>query len=66
MRWDYPLLDINPVFAGLGVIIIIIIIIIITITINIRPTVSWIPYKSKDAKEMPMLEASFVILCLPG
>ena len=34
MRWDYPLLDINPVFPGLGVIIIIIIIIIIiTITI---------------------------------
>ena len=66
MRWDHPPLDINPVFAGLGVIIIIIIIIIITITINIRPTVSWILYKSKDAKEMPMLEVSFVILCLPG
>ena len=29
MRWDYPLLDINPVFPGLGEIIIIIIIIII-------------------------------------
>ena len=28
MRWDYPPLDINPVFAGLGEIIIIIIIII--------------------------------------
>ena len=29
MRWDYPPLDINPVFPGLGVIIIIIIIIIV-------------------------------------
>ena len=28
MRWDYALLDINPVFAGLGEIIIIIIIVI--------------------------------------
>ena len=34
MRWDYPLLDINPVFPGLGDIITIIIIIIIII-INI-------------------------------
>ena len=32
MRWDYPLLDINPVFPGLGEIIIIIIIIIIELT----------------------------------
>ena len=32
MRWDYPLLNINPVFPGLGIIIIIIIIIIITIS----------------------------------
>ena len=31
MRWDYPPLDINPVFPGLGGIIIIIIIIIIHI-----------------------------------
>ena len=29
MRWDYPPLDINPVFPGLGETIIIIIIIII-------------------------------------
>ena len=29
MRWDYPLLDINQIFPGLGEIIIIIIIIII-------------------------------------
>ena len=29
MRWDYPLLDIHPVFPDLGLIIIIIIIIII-------------------------------------
>ena len=29
MRWDYPPLEINPVFSGLGEIIIIIIIIII-------------------------------------
>ena len=35
MRWDYPPLDINPVFPGLGEIIIIIIIIIIVITIII-------------------------------
>ena len=28
MRWDYPLLDISPVFPGLGDIIIIIIIIL--------------------------------------
>ena len=35
MRWDYPPLDINPVFTGLGEIIIIIIIIIITIIIII-------------------------------
>ena len=47
MRWDYPQLDINPVFPGLGdiinifiiiiffVIIIIIIIIIITIIIEL-------------------------------
>ena len=31
MRWDYPPLDINPVFPGLGDIIIIIIIIIIIV-----------------------------------
>ena len=31
MRWDYPSLDINPVFPGLGEIIIISIIIIIII-----------------------------------
>ena len=35
MRWDYPLLDINPVFPGLGEIIIIIVIIIINIIIII-------------------------------
>ena len=35
MRWDYPPLDINPVFAGLGEIIIIIIIIIIAFVIII-------------------------------
>ena len=33
MRWDYPPLDMNPVFPGHGDIIIIIIIIIITIII---------------------------------
>ena len=33
MRWDYPPLDINPVFPGLGEIIIIIIITIIIIII---------------------------------
>ena len=35
MRWDYPPLDINPVFLGLGVIIINIIIMIIIIIILI-------------------------------
>ena len=35
MRWDYPPLDINPVFPGLGEIIIIIIITIIIIIIII-------------------------------
>ena len=40
MRWDYPPLDINPVFPGLGVIIIIIIINIIIITIVITETTS--------------------------
>ena len=35
MRWDYPPLDINPVFPGLGGIIIIIIFIIIVIIIII-------------------------------
>ena len=35
MTWDYPPLDINPVFAGLGEIIIIIIIIIIAFVIII-------------------------------
>ena len=33
MRLDYPLLDINPVFPGLGEIVIIVIIIIIIIII---------------------------------
>ena len=37
MRWDYPPLDINPVFPGLGVIIIIIVIVVIIIII----IVSW-------------------------
>ena len=35
MRWDYPPLDINPLFPGLGEIIIIIIIIVIIIVIII-------------------------------
>ena len=43
MRWDYPSLDINPVFPGLGelinlIITVIIIIIIIIITIIILGT----------------------------
>ena len=33
MRWDYPSLDINPVFPGLGEIILIISIIIIIISL---------------------------------
>ena len=46
MRWDYPPLDINPVFAGLGEIIIIIIafaiiiVIIITTFIHIKNAVT--------------------------
>ena len=36
MRLDYPLLDINPVFPGLGEIVIIVIIIIIIIIIIIN------------------------------
>ena len=39
MRWDYPPLDINPVFSGLRDIIIIIIIIIITIELTHSKTV---------------------------
>ena len=35
MKWDYPPLDINPVFSGLREIIIIIIIIIITASLFI-------------------------------
>ena len=35
MRWDYALLDINPVFPGLGEIVIIVIIIIIIVIIMI-------------------------------
>ena len=35
MRWDYILLDINPVFPGLGETIIIIIIIVVVINIII-------------------------------
>ena len=35
MTWDYPPLDINPVFAGLGEIIIIIIAFVIIIVIII-------------------------------
>ena len=35
MKWDYPPLDINPVFPGLGDIIIIIIITIIIVIIII-------------------------------
>ena len=46
MTWDYPPLDINPVFAGLGEIIIIIIafaiiiVIIITTFIHIKNAVT--------------------------
>ena len=36
MRWDYPLLDINQIFPGLGEIIIIIIIIIFIVVIIIN------------------------------
>ena len=39
MRWDYPPLDVNPVFPGLGEIIIIIIIIINNIIINAINTI---------------------------
>ena len=46
MRWDYPLLDINPVFPGLrGIIIIIIIIIMIIIIIIIHIIITFFLYK---------------------
>ena len=38
MTWDYPPLDINPVFAGLGEIIIIIIIAFVIIIVIIITT----------------------------
>ena len=37
MRWDYPPLDINPLFPSLRVIIIIIIIIIMVMMMMIKP-----------------------------
>ena len=40
MRWDYPPLDINLVFPGLGEIIIIIIIVVIIIVIMIVITIT--------------------------
>ena len=54
MRWDYPLLDINPVFPGLGEIIIIIIIIIelthsktmLEITVEIEPQPAALDFKN--------------------
>ena len=47
MRWDYPPLEINPVFPGLRDIIIIIIIVIVIIILNrvIVPSISiWRSY----------------------
>ena len=44
MRWDYPPLDINPVFPGLGEIIIIIIITIIIIIIIIITVINYYYY----------------------
>ena len=36
MRWDYPPLDINPVFPGLGVTIILILILIIILNFEFQ------------------------------
>ena len=46
MRWDYPPLDINPVFAGLGEIIIIIIIIIAFVIIIVIIITTFIHIKN--------------------
>ena len=50
MRQDYPPLDINPVFPGLGVIVIIIIIIIIIIFIVIIILINYYYYWAKTCK----------------
>ena len=46
MTWDYPPLDINPVFAGLGEIIIIIIIIIAFVIIIVIIITTFIHIKN--------------------
>ena len=54
MRWDYPPLDINPAFPGLGEIFIIIIIIIVIIIIIIIIQVldfSWVEVRESGSKD---------------
>ena len=58
MRWDYPPLDINPAFPGLGEIFIIIIIIIIVIIIIIIIIIiiqvldfSWVEVRESGSKD---------------
>ena len=53
MRWDYPPLDINPAFPGLGDIFIIIIIIIVIIIIIIIQVLdfSWVEVRESGSKD---------------
>ena len=51
MRWDYPLLDINPVFPGLGEFIIIIIILSLYLVVNGVNFMLW--EKKKKKNEIP-------------
>ena len=56
MRWDYPSLDINPAFPGLGEIFIIIIIIIVIIIIIIIIIIqvldfSWVEVRESGSKD---------------
>ena len=51
MRWDYPPLDINPAFPGLGEIFIIIIIIIVIIIIIQVLYFSWVEVRESGSKD---------------
>ena len=54
MRWDYPLLDINPVFPGLGEFIIIIIILSLYLVVNGVNFMLWEKkMKKKKKNEIP-------------
>ena len=52
MRWDYPLLDINPVFPGLGEFIIIIIILSLYLVVNGVNFMLWEKKMKKKKKKM--------------